>query len=862
VGKVPGGGGEVSRLDFGVGGWYGAVVPGTVLTALVKDGVYPEPFYGEHNRPEVIPESLNKEDWWYRTEVMVPVEYRGRRVWLNLEGVNYAAEVWVNGVRVGELKGAFARGRFEVTSVVRAGARMVLAVRVSPQPHPGVPHEHTIKGGMGKNGGETAVDGPTFLATIGWDWLPAIRDRDTGIWQKVFLSSTGDVVVREPAVTTRLPLPRVDEADLTVKATVENVSEKPVVGVLRGEIEGVKFQRWVKLEGGESKVVSFGVEDVPELRLVRPRLWWPNGYGPCTNESGRQSQGSDVFPEESGRARRDTPSFRHEDGERMGHPGSSGACLSEMYSLRLEFVVGARVSDSAVVPFGVRAITYGVEGGNLALSVNGVKVFVRGGDWGMDEGMKRVPRTKLEAEIRMHALANLNLIRNWVGQSTSEDFYELCDKYGLLVWDEFFQPNPSDGPNPTDLETYMANARDKVLRFRNHPSIAVWCGRNEGKPPKEIDDALGDLMAELDPGRLYQPSSTDGKGVRSSGPYFWRTPREFYSWKPGEAFKTEIGSMSIPTLESVKGMMPAKDWETINDDWAEHDFAKGAQRGDTYKAVMEARYGKVLNLADFVRKGQMMNFEAYRAMFEGRQAKMFSGDEKTETTGVITWMSHPAQPSFVWQLYHYDLEPNASLFAVRSAAERVFALDGKLVSEKTVPVDVAASWVGEFGKVVVDEGVNFVELELVDGVGKVMSRNVYWRGDDLTAMDSMERVVLKVSDVTRLDVGGTTTVRLRLVNDTSRVAVMSHLQLRRSDGGRVLPVFYGENYLSLMPGEELPVSMAFDTKDLKGQNAVVMVDGWNVGVSSVAGRGVSVRENLEDEVEKWAVTGLPVVGVR
>jgi beta-galactosidase/beta-glucuronidase len=101
--------------------------------------------------------------------------------------------------------------------------------------------------------------------------------------------------------------------------------------------------------------------------------------------------------------------------------------------------------------------------------------------------MKRIPRERLEAEIRMHQMAHLNMIRNWVGQSTSEDFYELCDKYGILVWDEFFQANAPDGPDPTDIDTYMANVRDKVLRYRNHPSIALWCARNESYPPPEID---------------------------------------------------------------------------------------------------------------------------------------------------------------------------------------------------------------------------------------------------------------------------------------------------------------------------------------------------------------------------------------
>ena len=208
---------------------------------------------------------------------------------------------------------------------------------------------------------------------------------------------------------------------------------------------------------------------------------------------------------------------------------------------------------------------------NLTISVNGARVFIRGGNWGLDEGLKRIPRERLDAEIHMHQLAHLNLIRNWVGQSTGEDFYELCDKYGILIWDEFFQPNPSDGPDPTDLDTYMANVRDKILRFRNHPSIAVWCARNEGFPPKEIDDRLRVLMAELEPTRRYQPSSTSGAGVRSHGPYHWRTPREFYKITD-DFFKTETGSMSVPTLESIHG----------------HDAEEGL--GDDHRRLGRARF--------------------------------------------------------------------------------------------------------------------------------------------------------------------------------------------------------------------------------------------------------------------------------
>ena len=172
------------------------------------------------------------------------------------------------------------------------------------------------------------------------------------------------------------------------------------------------------------------------------------------------------------------------------------------------------VSDAQDVEFGVRKISYSVPGTDtLTVSVNGVLIFIRGGDWGLDEAMKRIPRERLDTEIRLHKLANLNLIRNWVGQSTGEDFYELCDKYGLLVWDEFFQPNPLDGPDPNDVSTYVANVRDKVLRYRNHRVDPFVVRAQRGRPAAGDRQGFADaacrsgshanLLAELDrwPGR-------------------------------------------------------------------------------------------------------------------------------------------------------------------------------------------------------------------------------------------------------------------------------------------------------------------------------------------------------------------------
>src|SRR6185437_15424501 len=176
---------HISQTNFAPQGWYRATVPGTVLTTLVNNHVYPEPLYGENNRPDKIPESLCRTSYWYRAVFEVPKSFAGKKVWLNFDGINYSADVWVNGQSAGTIRGAFTRGIFDISSMVTAGQQAALAVLIHPPPHPGVSHEHTLPNGMGPNGGEDAIDGPTFLCSLGWDWIPAIRDRASGIWQKV-----------------------------------------------------------------------------------------------------------------------------------------------------------------------------------------------------------------------------------------------------------------------------------------------------------------------------------------------------------------------------------------------------------------------------------------------------------------------------------------------------------------------------------------------------------------------------------------------------------------------------------------------------------------------------------------------------
>jgi hypothetical protein len=556
--------------------------------------------------PDRIPESLNKTSYWYRTVFDRPrFLYKGRHTWLNFDGINYSAEVWVNGTR----SAPCAAPSSAASSISRPSSspakRPPLAVLITPQPHPGDPHEHTIANGMVSNGGITAIDGPTFLSTIGWDWLPGIRDRDTGIWRRSSSLVHRPVVVKDPLVTTDLPLPKTDSADIAISDHARKHHRPAQKGVLKA----LRRRRLRKASRTRAALLADRLarpKDHPGAAHPNPKLWWPNGYGPqnlYTLHLSFEQAGTDRLRQPRRLLRRaqdhlQRPRLRKPDHLRQRRP-----------RLHPRRRLGPRRSPQA--------------------------------------HPARAPRS----QIKMHAARQPEPHPQLGRPSTGEDFYELCDKYGILLWDEFFQPNPSDGPNPDDLPTYIANVRDKILRYRNHPSIAVWCARNEGFPPKEIDDQLRVLMAELEPRASTSPAPL-GPRRQLRRPLLLAHAARVLRPSP-RAFKTEIGSSSsIPTIESIQGMMPRRTGRPIDDDWAEHDLAHGAQPATPTPKTLADRYGKIANLADFVRKSQLANYEAFRAMYEGRNAKLFN-----PSTAVITWMSNPAQPSFVWQLYHYDLEP-------------------------------------------------------------------------------------------------------------------------------------------------------------------------------------------------------------
>jgi hypothetical protein len=862
------GGAQLSQSDFDDSRWYSAVVPGTVLTTLIARGVYPDPNYGLNNL--AIPDTLSRQDYWYRSVFNAPADLQGKELTLTFKGVNYAAEVWLNGVRLGAIRGAFIRGVFNVTETLRPGRSNVLAVRVSPPPHPGIPHEQSIAAGPGENGGNLAIDGPTFIASEGWDWIPGIRDRNTGIWQDVELTATGALRLRDPHVVTRLPLPRTDVADVAIAVAVENRAPSAVRATLIARFGEIIVQKTLSLDPGITEV-TLDPREFPQLHLVEPRLWWPNGYGPANLYGLRLEVLADGAPSDSAALKFGIRELTYElslfDSQgrlrRVEVDPTAGTAMGQrLVDVRHEAIkrtplgwaeslTAAGENSPAVRPIGSESLTP-----YLVIRVNGVPIAARGGSWGMDDSRKRISRARLEPYFRLHRAANLNIIRNWLGQNTEEIFYDLADEYGLLVLNDFWVSTQDFQVEPQDPALFLANARDVISRYRNHPSIAVWFGRNEGVPQPIINEGLADLTASLD-GTRYYTGSSNSVNLQGSGPYNYRPPEQYFT-ELAQGFSVEVGTPSLSTLESLRGSIPEADRWPLSDTYAYHDWHFGGN-GDvaTFMATLAEQYGVAANLEDFERKAQLMDYVSYRAIFEGFQAHLW-----TKNSGRLLWMTHPSWPSNTWQIYSSDYDTAAAYYAVKKACEpvhaqlnlpdfrlavtnisrvaqprlslrtRVLSLDDRLLAERIDSVTVAANSIAtlrelDLKPLLEREGMVLVQLRLTDPRGTLLSDNLYWQGRDAAShrrLVDLPRQAIGVSAHAR-NTAEDTRVVVTLMNQGRAAALAVKITMLDEQGARVLPVYYDDNYIALLPGETRRIEVLCPADPARC--AKVALRGWN-----------------------------------
>ncbi|MPY33112.1 glycoside hydrolase [Streptomyces adustus] len=1100
-------GAALSKTSVDTSTWLPATVPGTVLGSLVEQGKLPDPVAGLNNLR--IPEALSRHSWWYKRDFALPRGLRtgaGRHVWLEFDGVNHKAEVWLNGEPVGDLTYPFARAAFDVTRQLAPSGDNALAVKITPMPVPGSPGD---KGPLGESWVDAGaqqmnLNSPTYLASSGWDWMPAVRDRAAGIWNHVRLRSTGHVVIGDPRVDTVLSaLPDVSVAEVTVVVPIRNADIADREATVTASFDDVRISKTVNVKAGESIDVVFAPDAFRQLKLHNPKLWWPNGLGDpdlhdltlTASVGGQESDrrttrfGIRQFGYEyevplaftsSGDSYTQTVAFDRQharyvrircltratswgsslwtlsvgDSTRPGtdlalhaaaqasstDQGSNGAAnvtdgdagtrwsssFEDDQWIRIDlgspqsfdrvdltweqayaktFVVQVSSDDSdwtdvksvdngaVPLPFnngnaslqvedfdqqtaryvrlncGLRNSSWGnslwsfgvVDRGDpgtdlalrqqatasteesghpashatdgdpstrwssayedhqwiqvdlgsarkfdrvavvwetaypktytiqvsddgekwtdvksvsntpdpLKISVNGVRVLARGGNWGWDELLRRMPAERMDAAVRMHRDMNFTMIRNWVGSSDREEFFAACDRHGILVWNDF--PN-AWGMDPPDHAAFNSLARDTVLRYRIHPSVVVWCGANEGNPPAAIDKGMSEAVQQQAPGLLYQNNSAGGI-ITGGGPYGWVEPEKYFDpmtyGSRDFGFHTEIGMPVVSTAASMRNLVGDEPEWPIKGAWYYHDWSeRGNQAPQNYKAAIEARLDAAGDLDDFARKAQFVNYENTRAMFEAWNANLWDN-----ASGLMLWMSHPAWHSTVWQTYDYDFDVNGTYYGARSACEplhvqadpvewqviavnhtaadlhgatvtaQLFDLSGRrLGGTRTARVDVSrADTTKAFTVAWTDDlpDLHLLRLTLEDSRGRHLSRNTYWRyrnPSDLRALNKAKAVKLTGAITQRSRSGHRQELTAVVRNHGSAVAAMVRLSLLEdTDGRRVLPTLYSDNYLWLLPGESRTVQLSWPEGACSSRHPVLTAEAYNSPVMTLRG---------------------------
>lgn len=775
---------EISAQGYICKDWLPAVVPGTVLSSFIKAGAVPDPEYGDDVR--FISDSYFCSDFWYRREFDIS-EYLpdglrdGAKYFLDFDGINWKAEIYFNGQRLGDMEGAFIRGRMDITALLRDGTN-VLAVKILQNANPGCVKEKTAVW-TGYNGGILGYDSPTFLASIGWDWLTTVRGRNCGIWNDVRMVQTGPLQLSDPLVMTHLS----DDGLASMTVSVRLAGDVPdgEEAVVEGYVGDIFFSKAVS----ECGAIVFTPQEYPQLADRSMELWWPEGYGE-----------------------------------------------PHLYDAGFRVVSGSELSDSISYKAGIREVTCTGLSDTLRLYVNGRRINAMGGNWGFSQHNLDFSAEQYEAAVDYHSQMHFNMIRNWVGQVADDEFYEACDRHGIMVWQDFWLANPGDGPDPADESMFLANAGDMVSRIRRHPCVAIYCGRNEGNPPETLDRALrSEIVGALHPDIPYISNSADGI-VSGHGPYEAK-PAEYYFAHQSGMFHSERGVPVISTYESLCRMMPEEDRWPIGEMWGKHDFTRdGAQRNVTYKAMMEDAFGECGSAEEYTALAQWVNYECNRAIFESANAG--------GRMGILLWMSHSAWPSLVYCTYDYYFEPTGAFFGCKKACEPLhiqfnpLASSVDIVNNCALRTDCLSAQMTLYGcngnvcrsdsvsgltceedsvlhcfdvTLPEDEEVCYLALKLYDASGVLISDNFYILGrvpGDLKALRKLPAArISKEVSVT----GECAAVKLKNCSDVP--ALLVRLILTDSRGEEVLPVNYSDNYFALMPGEEKDIEIKWNSSD-------------------------------------------------
>ncbi|HEY5462438.1 MAG TPA: glycoside hydrolase family 2 TIM barrel-domain containing protein [Hanamia sp.] len=832
VKKIKDDGKKISVPSYKLKGFMNATVPGTVLTTMLNNKMIPDPFYGMNNEkiPDIYNTGRDYYTYWFVKDFTEKMKSPEEQVWLHFRGINYGCDVFINGHQLNEKRfyGMFLRQQYNITKWLAKNGKNRLAVIVYPPDPVGNPN-----GGQGGDG--TIAKNVSHQYVAGWDWIQPVRDRNTGIWDKVTIEKTGAVNVQNVHVITLVPGKRWVEgkqppAIIKVSAELLNATNKTINGVIEYELEGQKISSNVSVAADENITVQ-----LPDYSLQNPKLWWPNGYG-----------------------------------------------MQNLYNIKVKFITDNNVtSDVEDVSFGVREITttWNSETRSREVLVNGQRIFIKGGNWIISDEMLRFSDARYDAEIRFHRDMNLNLIRVWGGAITERpEFYDACDKYGLLVMQDFWNSGDCNGrwmdpkkkddqwtrrKYPDDHKLFLASVVDQVKMLRNHPSLALWCGGNEITPPEDILVAMRDsIIPQLDGTRyMFEYSNSDSMsynpyGGNGDGPYGIQNINTFWEHQT-YPFNSEIGSVGMGDYASLERFIPKENMKIPDESYRNMDSVWRYHKYIGYDHYIDA-YGKPTDVKDFADKAQLVNYDQYRALMEGFSAHMWEW-----YTGVIIWKTQNPWTALRGQMYDYYLDPNACLYGLHKGSEAFHVMydnaDGMVMianntftEKRNIMLKAEAFDMDGKGRVLTqvfsyieptnskkylslknaidrmahDKGV-FLYLSLLDENKNLLDDNLYWLPDstgNYSGLQEMKKATVEVA-AHKMEPGK---VEVTISNSKENpIAFFNRLSLiNAATRQRILPVFYSDNYISVLPGEQKKVTI--DYTPVANENTKVELYGWNV----------------------------------
>jgi exo-1,4-beta-D-glucosaminidase len=829
---------QLSTPGFDASAWHHTNLPSTVVGALVNDKTYPDPTYGTNLRSLPGMDYSSKSffalqdmpkdspflcSWWFRTDFTLPSGDDQKIKWLHFLGINYRANIWLNGQKIADAKdvaGTFETFEFNVSTLLHSDKPNALAV-------------------------EIFAPGKNDLGITWVDWNPTPADKDMGIWKEVFLTSSADVSLRNPFVASKLDS-EYKTAALTVSADLRNSANHPVNGVLRAEIDGAQISQPVALAAGETKAIRFTPEQFAQLKLANPRIWWPY---------------------------------------QMGEPN--------LYTAKFSFEIGKQISDSAAVTFGIREVTSEfTDKGYRLFKINGRKLLIRGAAWAPDMFLRWSPE-RLDADLNYVRDMGLNTVR-LEGRIDHEEFFAKTDRLGILVmpgwtccdaWEKWKNWKPEQHKIAGD------SLRAQIRILRNHPSVFVWLYGSDNPPPADVEKMYLGILKDLDwpnpsvSSAADTPTTVTGKsGVKMTGPYEYVPPVYWLAdTKAGGAYgyNTETSpGPAIPPRESLERFIPKDHLWPIDDVWNYHAGGERFTTVNVFTDGLNRRYGTATSLDDYERKAQAMTYDGQRAMYEAYARNKYT------STGVIQWMQNNAWPSLIWHLYDYYLVPAGGYFGTKKAMEplhiqysyddnsvavingtyeavkgvkataKLYNLDAKEQASRDAALDLApdsSTKAFELPNVPGLTKTYFLRLQLHDTAGKLLSDNFYWLSTkpdvldwkhkqdtvytpqaefaDLTGLNNLPPAKIAVSKAIQQS-GRNCWMTVLVENQSDSIAFMVHTRLTRGQGGEdVTPIFWSDNYFSLLPGEKRGVTSSYDVGSLDGKEPVLEVDGYNVAAT-------------------------------